>query len=52
MRQRAIEIQQLQAQVQRAKESQELLRHQLSDVQVEVDVIYEVSGCACDTDWY
>lgn len=35
-------IKQLETQVVRGKEGQELLRHQLSDVQVEVDVIYEV----------
>ena len=40
--QREIAVRQLEAQVQRGKEGQELLRQQLSDVQVEVDVIYEV----------
>lgn len=32
----------LNAQVGRAKEGQELLRQQLSDVQIELDTIYEV----------
>jgi hypothetical protein len=36
----------LNAQVGRAKEGQELLRQQLSDVQIELDTIYEVgNGC-------
>ena len=37
-------VKQLEAQVVRGKENQELLRQQLSDVQVEVDVIYEVGS--------
>jgi len=40
--QREMAIKQLETQVVREKEGQELLRQQLSDVQVEVDVIYEV----------
>jgi len=37
-----MEVKSLQAQVVRGKENQELLRGQLAEVQVEVDVIYEV----------
>jgi hypothetical protein len=40
--QRETAFKQLEAQVVRGKENQELLKQQLSDVQVEVDVIYEV----------
>jgi hypothetical protein len=37
------EVEGMRAQVNRAKEQQELLRSQLGDAQVEVDTIYEVS---------
>lgn len=41
-------MQALRAQVGRGKESQELLRQQLSDVLVEVDVIYEAFNTELD----
>lgn len=46
--QREMEVQALRAQVARGKETQELLRQQLSDVQVEVDVIYEAFNTELD----